>query len=266
MKAIMISDKPKWCALMMNGIKIIEVRKNKALATAIQKLIDEYGYADIYVYCTFPKKHHELLDKDLVSGQWKLWYGTYTPKNGKVPFKFRCYKVEEILPFEEYESPFGMAYKLTKDKIVCCQKAQLTYDEYNHYLKGKKGCSIHISDLEIFDKPKELSEFSVRYPKADIKFESVKGKMLAMGPLTKAPKNFCYIEVEQLSKELERLNNKNLPCSNCKELKALEIIKNKRVNVEALFYSASCEDYNKHYTHYEDLIKEEYDLLKGELE
>ena len=48
----MISIKPKWCAKIMNGEKTIEVRKNKALATAIQKLIDENGYAEIYVYCS----------------------------------------------------------------------------------------------------------------------------------------------------------------------------------------------------------------------
>ena len=36
MKAIMISIKPKWCAKIMNGEKTIEVRKNKALANAIQ--------------------------------------------------------------------------------------------------------------------------------------------------------------------------------------------------------------------------------------
>ena len=36
-----------------------------------------------------------------------------------------------------------------------------------------------------------------------------------------------------MSKGLERLNNKNLPCSNCKELKALEIIKRTHLNVGA---------------------------------
>lgn len=48
-------------------------------------------------------------------------------------------------------------------------------------------------------------------------------------------------------------------------LKALEIIKKKRVNVQALFYSSSCDDYNKHYNHYEDLTQEEYELLKDVL-
>ena len=50
-----------------------------------------------------------------------------------------------------------------------------------------------------------------------------------------------------MNKGLERLKNKNLPCSNCKELKALEIIK-------------------KYYDGYGirigEMSKEEYDLLK----
>lgn len=105
MKAILMSDRPKWCALMMNGDKTVEVRKGTALYKAIQKLIDEYGYADIYVYCTKGKD-------DLRKSKW---FGDYIlpPKmsnyrdrvlNGKVPFKFRCYKVEEIgmWNFSEY--------------------------------------------------------------------------------------------------------------------------------------------------------------------
>ncbi len=45
-------------------------------------------------------------------------------------------------------------------------------------------------------------------------------------------------------------------------VKALEIIKKKKVIVQALFHSTNCEDYNKHYIHYEDLTQEEYDILK----
>ena len=47
-----------------------------------------------------------------------------------------------------------------------------------------------------------------------------------------------------------------------KRLLALEIIKDKRVDVQALFYSSNYDDYNKHYVHYEDLTQDEYDLLK----
>ena len=46
-----------------------------------------------------------------------------------------------------------------------------------------------------------------------------------------------------------------------KELKALEIIKEKKVNIKLLLIDKDCELYNMNYG-YEDLTQEEYDLLK----
>ena len=205
MKAIMISIKPKWVAKILNGEKTIEVRK---------KFPKDYvGW--VYLYCSKSNTQYlvgsktqkcEIITKS-ANARFSPNIDKYTG-NGKVVARFWCDKVEEITPFEEYESPFGMAYKLTKDKIVCCQKAQLTYDEYNHYLKGKNGYAIYISNLKIFDKPKELSEFSAfRKPywnKKTKEFIKEEQKMFGcrifrvsrLKPLTKAPQNFCYVEVE----------------------------------------------------------------------
>lgn len=207
-KAILISIKPKWVAKILNGEKTIEVRKNKALASAIQKLIDEYGYAEIYVYCSKDEylyrtnKGYIASKKPLAVGKGTEYTFAYSDE-GKVLFKFRCYKVEEKTPFEEFESPFGMAYKLTGDKVACCYKACLSYNEYNHYLKGKNGYAIHISDLEIFYRPKELSEF--RYatcPQTNCEYckynKTVDGDLYCTRQtLTQAPQNFCYVEVEE---------------------------------------------------------------------
>ena len=208
MKAIMISDKPRWCAKIMNGEKTIEVRKNKALETAIQKLINEYGYAEIYVYCSKDNKQRlypvALLDKS--NQVFKRAYredkidNRTNYLNGKVLFKFRCYKVEEITIGEDRRgSLFGSChYGYHTESLrpnLLMEQSCLDVKELIDYLGKKTGYAIHISDLEIFDRPKELSEFCVRYPKEDIKFEGVKGKLLAMKPLTKAPQNFCYVEV-----------------------------------------------------------------------
>lgn len=46
-----------------------------------------------------------------------------------------------------------------------------------------------------------------------------------------------------------------------KELKALEIIKEKKVNIKLLLIDKDCELYNMNYG-YEDLTQEEYELLK----
>lgn len=135
MKAIMISIKPKWCAKIMNGEKTIEIRKNKALATAIQKLIDVNGYAEIYVYCS---KSNYL---GYISNRYV----------GKVVFKFRCYKIDD-----------------------------------------------YVYDLEIFDKPEELSEFYRVCNKCPFKNSQVCfdhcGEDICK--ITKAPQNFRYVEVE----------------------------------------------------------------------
>ena len=183
-KAIMISDKPRYCAKIMNGEKTIEVRRNKALVSAIQKLIGENGYADIYVYCSKDKSDKETLK--FMRGRYGCMKN-YDPYD-KVIFKFRCYKVEEISWQMGVYQLEQQGFNDFLDK--CC----LGFCEIKNYLNRKNGYAIHISDLEIFDKPKELCEF-----------ESTKQHLVDVGQiqpilqnirLTKAPKNFCYIEVE----------------------------------------------------------------------
>lgn len=197
-KAIMISIKHEWCAKIMNGEKTIEIRKNKALANAIQKLIDENGYADIYVYCSKDTKNllhkncadiYWVEDKDFRNKNKQLGLQTQPILNGKVLFKFRCYKVEEIR-FDDKEVQ---------------RKACLTEDELFGYLfvnepyheDMKTGYAIHISDLEIFDEPKELSEF--KSYKKNIVNTKINGMVFETeldNSLIKAPQNMVYVEVE----------------------------------------------------------------------
>lgn len=225
MKAVLISVHAKWCALMMNGKKTVEVRKGTALYKAIQKLIDEYGYADIYVYCTKGKPYlgkkeigrnfynEPIYTYDLDYGETfkgsgnKKFYssvGVYSI-NGKVIFKFRCYKVEEIkLPYTKFGTNEWVGCEnerkwqtptMNEDKLLdlsCLQELEL----YG-YLKGKTSTAIHISDLEIFDKPKELSEFGKREKiiecyNAETNYHTVKYRKCK---LTKTPQSWCYIEV-----------------------------------------------------------------------
>ena len=196
MKAIMISIKPKWCAEIMNSKKTIEVRKNKALAGAIQKLIDENGYAEIYVYCS--KDGGNLVANDLFGGK-KYWltkkYKEFA-MNGKALFKFRCYKVEDI----KYHFGYYDMGEWTESYIL--ENACLTAEQLDNYLKASYeydenkpskvyGYAIHISDLEIFDKPKELSEFKRIIGYTDFG-GFVKTEYM---PLIKAPQNMVYVEV-----------------------------------------------------------------------
>ena len=212
MKAVLISIKPKWVAKILNGEKTIEIRKNKGLYKAIQTLISMYGYVDFYGYCT--------KDKETIAinpyGGYAIIPNKYENEyfNGKVAFKFRCYKVEEIFVGEENNDYFYKAKHLTNKELR--NKSCLSNKELLDYLNLEDGTAIHISNLEIFDRPKELSEFyKVGYLEERYAVEShladIEGRNGGVNEsyadklyeeldkeyqLTKAPRNFCYVEVE----------------------------------------------------------------------
>ena len=205
-KAIMIADKPIWCAKIMNEDKTIEVRRNKALYKATKKLIEEQGYATFFMYCS-QNGGNLVYGDDFNGGSFYSHYAItrgYSKKdadrifgllNGKVVAKFTVRKVEKIYV------GFGVKYQdgkigITYDKFdySLLKKACLTEDDLINYLKPRiydtydyydtDFFAYHIEDLVIFDKPKELSEFK-------------RDKGVYYENITKAPQNFCYVESEE---------------------------------------------------------------------
>ena len=134
MKEVMFSINPKWVELILNGKKTVEVRKTTP------KEIPFKGY----IYKTKGKF------KDL-----KVWTDGEYNGRGKVVAEFICNKVEHFV-----------VGSLRCDDIE--KKACLSYKEMINYfyksgeLDGKTikyGYAIHISDLVIYDEPKDLGEF-----------------------------------------------------------------------------------------------------------
>ena len=141
-KAVLISIRPKWCELIASGKKTIEVRKTRPNMLAPFKC---------YIYQTQGKvgtglyKHGgvEIMGRDV--------------KNGKVIGEFICDEIDKIRVFENGTVQFWMRNNLHKSCIE--------YDELADYIGwGKQGYGWHISDLVIYDKPKELSEFGLNMP------------------------------------------------------------------------------------------------------
>ena len=191
MKAIMISIKPQYVAKILNGEKTIEIRKRFPK--------DYRGW--VYIYGT----KEDNLCKSYIR------MGFYTNRSsaddieyngkGKVVARFYCDNVEET----NYDHDLIDEWYATHTLNSCLLGIQscLTFEEIDDYLKGY-GYAIHISQLEIFDKPKELSEFDhygtiTRFHKT--KECLTKDNLPYMegywtNKLTKAPQNFCYVEVE----------------------------------------------------------------------
>ena len=190
MKSILSSIRPKWVAKIFNGKKTIEIRK---------KFPKDYvGW--VYIYCTKEDdlgcikkiaKDKYVCGKDFDINDFNYLASGYNGK-GKVVARFWCDKVEEHRPF----------FHWCIEKETC-----LTRDEVLDYLDSKdkfvgnpkrqdKVYAIHINDLKIFDKPKELSEF--KSCKKNIVNTKINGMVFETeldNSLIKAPQSWCYCEV-----------------------------------------------------------------------
>lgn len=132
MKSVLISIQPKWCELIASGKKTVEVRKTRPkIATPFK----------CYIYCT--------KDEPMYRSGEKFWCKTVGEfGNGKVIGEFVC---DRITQYECSSDGFG---ELATTCGTC-----LTYDEILNYCNGNDLYGWRITDLVIYDKPKELSDF-----------------------------------------------------------------------------------------------------------
>lgn len=143
----------------------------------------------LLLYCTKQIKKIGLLAKDNVKNKWKLWYGSYNAVNSKIVAE--CdFEVDKIFPFYkdfEYKDRFyEIPDKLDFENLL--KKSCLNVSQISNYLGEKNGYAIHIKNLNIFDKPKELSDV---YSIHDV------GGMLLADKLKKAPQNMQRISLNE---------------------------------------------------------------------
>ena len=180
-KAVMISIRPKWCEKICSGEKTIEVRKTRP------KLEPPFK---CYIYCTLPKYPHEdFIATDYPKPQF---YG-----GGKVISEFICDRIYEL----ETKAPGGSYYVKGEDQPTTNDVARqscLTLKDMHEYLQSKVGYGWHISNLKIYDTPKELSEFQratdpCNSCHAEYTWECTGCKNLS-GDIKRAPQSWCYVE------------------------------------------------------------------------
>ena len=164
-KAILISMQPKWCELIAARKKTVEVRKTKP------KLETPFK---VYIYCTkgdwLMKTAGNFFFIDNAYIEEENLYGLYEVLNGKVIGEFVC---DWIRCEKEVADGF---VDIVLESTSCVSARELV-----EYANGNVLYSWHISDLVIYDEPKELSEFS----------KSGFGRFL---PLKRPPQSWMYVE------------------------------------------------------------------------
>ena len=131
MKSVMLSIKPKWVDKIVKGEKTIEVRKSRPKIDTPFKC---------YIYCTYGQENENYM----------------LGKRGKVIGDFVCDKVYLI---KNQGSRFSVADEEQGVTNEIARQSCLEYDDMVGYLGNKDGYGWHISDLKIYDKPKELGNF-----------------------------------------------------------------------------------------------------------
>ena len=131
-KAILISIRPEWVEKIARGEKTVEVRKTRPKLETPFKC---------YVYRTKGTVPH------IINGKW-----AQMEVGGTVIAEFTCDRVETIKAATE---PYGI-YDVDDDFVA---ETGLAGGALWDYGKGATLYGWHISDLKIYDKPRELREF-----------------------------------------------------------------------------------------------------------
>lgn len=141
MKSILLSIKPKYVELIARGEKTIEVRKTSPKEVPFK----------CYIYESRNGGHRckHCNEKDSCYSYAPKNVGCYNGR-GKVIGEFICDKVDE------YPYDYCDGVDIDDDTIL---ETSIDREDINIYAKGKTIYGWHISDLKIYDKPKELSKF-----------------------------------------------------------------------------------------------------------
>lgn len=192
MIAVLISIRPRWCEKIISGEKTIEVRKTRPKMDTPFKC---------YIYCTqsadmlwILKERERSLHPDKIADVFKASKcgGAYRG-NGKVIGEFTCNRVTNLFS--------NSRFWLDEDDVL---HTCLSAAEMRKYANGANGLyGWHISNLKIYDTPKELIEFHTwKKCKSCNKsgYESTAciydENCIIPAAITKAPQSWCYVEEE----------------------------------------------------------------------
>lgn len=184
-KAVLISIRPEWVGKIITGEKTVEIRKTRPKMETPFKC---------YIYRTKGTASH------IINGEWVQGKWVQMEVGGTIIAEFTCDRIYEL----GRHSPGGSYYVKGEDQPTTNDVARqscLTLRDMHEYLQAEKGYGWHISKLEIYDTPKELTEFHTwKKCKSCSKsgYESTAciydENCMVPVALTKAPQSWCYVQ------------------------------------------------------------------------
>ena len=198
-KSVLISIRPRWIDLIARGEKTIEVRKTRP------KLDPPFK---CYIYCTKAQNPVLVALQNLEDSPVIMTCGTGTRRypvedttwarllNGTVCGEFTCDAILPIIVFDNGSIQNWNAFSLNE--------ACMSYEDMADYIgHGKQGYGWRISELKIYDEPRNISDFKIGDAcpflgrnGCSYEFHCFRaGKTKRCGNyLDKAPQSWCYVQ------------------------------------------------------------------------
>ena len=185
-KAVLISIRPQWCEKIASGEKTIEIRKTRP------KLKPPFK---CYIYCTQGRDARRL------RGSW-----------GRVIGEFTCDYIVDA--WWDYV-PDAITREVTGGNLEALDGLCMTDEELFAYVGDRLSGHCygwHISDLKLYDAPRELGEFSpvcryknddgtcpsrrvvCSYQQYDYNHDGTINLVECGKVLERAPQSWCYVE------------------------------------------------------------------------
>lgn len=191
-KSILISIQPEHLVNILNGKKTLELRKT----------VPKNYKGWVYIYCT---KNGDNLVYNGKSYQLEKGKKLDYDLNGKVVARFCFDEYEEITLQPISKNSKVHVYQSQKlSNYDLMLKTCLQEHEMVNYLGAKNGYILHIKNLEIFDKPMELSKFyknDSKWSKHYKTWERLKDEALEKYILKRPPQSWQYIFSNETGEE-----------------------------------------------------------------
>ena len=157
MKEVMISIKPKWCDLIAQGKKTIEIRKRAP------KLKPPFK---CYIYCTLGGMSRNEMTKYIAPAAY-----------GMVVGEFVCKDIMPIVVFND-----GAIQHYMRDGL---NASCVPYDDIANYIgNGRTGYGWRMSDVVFYEKPRYIGDFKVKEYTEIWSFTK---------KLERPPQSWCYV-------------------------------------------------------------------------
>lgn len=194
MKSILISIQPYYVFLIIAKAMGWSIDKEKTIELRTTRPRDKNWNSWVEMYCSKNKKSFNKIPKEYQPVMQRFL--------GKVIGKWFCHKIDSYVAHEDNKDYWDLSveeWEYLKQKSCLTIPQILDYSENSDNLYGW-----HISDLVIYDKPKELNEFYTRcnIPENKCKLcdncfdrEDSYGRHYAVKQLKRPFQSWGYIEV-----------------------------------------------------------------------